>query len=69
MKITVPYAYTESYVPPRCRKPRDLRVEASITLTIREIASTRPRRSSRDAPTPLPPGLASWLFLCPRSDG
>ena len=39
MKIKVPYAYTESYVPPRCRKPRDRRVEASITLTIREITA------------------------------
>lgn len=39
MKITVPYTYTASIIPPRCRKPRDVRQQATMTLTIHEVTA------------------------------
>jgi hypothetical protein len=37
MKLTIPYHYTEEVIPKRCRKPRPMRFEAAITLTIHEV--------------------------------
>ena len=39
MKITVPYQYTESVIPFRCRLPRQERFEATINLTVHEVTS------------------------------
>ena len=36
MKIQMNIAYTESYIPPRCRKPRNRVVEDKIITTLRE---------------------------------
>lgn len=40
MKITVPYEFTESVMPPRCRKPREVRKAAEITLQIHEVSDS-----------------------------
>ncbi len=39
MKIQLPYTFTEAVIPPRCRKPRSVRREATIKITIKEISS------------------------------
>jgi len=39
MKLSLPYIYSADVVPPRCRKSRRVRQEATITLTINEISS------------------------------
>jgi len=43
MKLTIPYSYTESVIPKRCRKPRDVRFDSSLDIDIREV-------SENDAP-------------------
>lgn len=37
MKLTIPFTYTETEVPPRCRKPRPVKHEDSVVVEIREI--------------------------------
>jgi len=39
MKIEAKYTFQESYVPPRCRKPRYRDVDKTTTVTIKEITS------------------------------
>jgi hypothetical protein len=39
MKITIPYTYTASIIPPRCRKARDVRQQATMTLTIHDVTA------------------------------
>jgi len=41
MDVTIPYSYVESQVPPRCRKPRLVRLEASATVTIAELTGAQ----------------------------
>ena len=36
MKLTIPYTYEEMTIPYRCRKPRPVRFDAEITLTVKE---------------------------------
>lgn len=39
MKITLPYKYTESVVPKRCRIARRVQFEARISLTVHEVST------------------------------
>lgn len=39
MKIKIPYRYTETEIPPRCRKPRRVDHAATIALTFHEITA------------------------------
>jgi hypothetical protein len=39
VKVTVPFEYVEVVVPKRCRKPRRVRFEGKMTVTIREVTS------------------------------
>ena len=38
MRVTIPYTYTKSFTPPRCRKPRAIQDAATISLSIREVS-------------------------------
>lgn len=40
MRLTIPYHYTETVIPKRCRKPRPVEFTATISLTINEITNT-----------------------------
>jgi hypothetical protein len=53
MHITVPYTYTSSIVPRRCRKARDVRQQATMTLTIHEV-------TAREAPVAIIAHEADW---------
>ena len=37
MKVAIPYEYTEEAIPPRCRKPRPVRMKDTMTVTIHEL--------------------------------
>ncbi len=39
MQITIPFTYQTSEIPPKCRKPRSVRKETSLTVSIAEILS------------------------------
>ena len=38
MKVAIPYEYTEEAIPPRCRKPRRVRMKDTMTVTIHELS-------------------------------
>lgn len=37
MKVTIPYSYTKSVIPKRCRKPRDVKFDSCLDVTVREV--------------------------------
>ncbi len=37
MNLTIPYSYTESVIPKRCRKPRDVRFDSCLDINVREV--------------------------------